>query len=443
MINRVVPHVLPEVLDTPLDSTHYLRAVTDMADQCAVVAHQAIYTDQQIKLVEKGMRIDSRLYDRLVQHKLSTAIDDNLTVENKVDIAALVAVAQTQCETQTLPLLLVEAIGGANHLLAPLRAVPLTEPIAFKLTVMREQHPDLYIHSIQMVLVAVFLGLRSKLPERNCVVLAAAALLHDLGALYMGPVWRDPDYKAEGLERTHLVAHPVTAMLLIRSQKIYPASIEKAVLEHHERMDGSGYPRGLMGEQISPMGRILLLAEVVTAFYEKYTDIPAQRLSLVLRLNHRKFPADLAAHILRLLPSDTIQEAENSAMQPLAENALAHIDILGQAFDEWARLRTQTRLPTPPSSNAIASASGFLDVRLSALEKALIEAGAHPRQQAQMVEQLQGDTQGLAEIALVGREALWQLHSIVHGCQRYFAQSSDQADTPAAQWCDWMQPKMP
>lgn len=43
------------------DSPHYLRALTDMADRRTVVAGAAIYTDNGIKLVEKGARIDSRL----------------------------------------------------------------------------------------------------------------------------------------------------------------------------------------------------------------------------------------------------------------------------------------------------------------------------------------------------------------------------------------------
>ena len=55
--------------------------------------------------------------------------------------------------------------------------------------------------------------------------------------------------------------------------------------------------RGEVGAQVAH----LLLSEVVAAFYEKYDDMPAQRLSLVLRLNHRKFPSALVAHILPLL----------------------------------------------------------------------------------------------------------------------------------------------
>ena len=280
----------------PADSPHYLRALTDMADQRAVVADAAIYTDNGIKLVDKGARIDSRLYDRLVQHKLREPIDRHLSVENPVDVPALLAAGQALIAEEPLPNLLAQALGTGARLLAPLRSMPLPAPIACKLTVMREQRPGLFVHSLQMMMVAVYLGLRSELSERECAALAAAALLHDVGVLHMDPAWSDPDHKMVGAQRKHLVAHPITAMLMIRDTGAYPRSVETAVLEHHERMDGSGYPRGLSGKDITPHGRILLLAEVVAAFYEKYDDMPAQRLSLVLRLNHRKFPSAGGPH---------------------------------------------------------------------------------------------------------------------------------------------------
>lgn len=79
------------------------------------------------------------------------------------------------------------------------------------------------------------------------------------------------------MQRKHLVAHPITAMLMVRDTQAYPKAAEVAevaVLEHHERMDGSGHPRGLAGADISPMGRLLMLAEVVAAFYETYQCLP-------------------------------------------------------------------------------------------------------------------------------------------------------------------------
>ena len=429
----------PFLAATAPDSPHYLRALTDMADRRAVVTQDAIYTDNGIKLVEKGARIDSRLYDRLVQHKLREPIDRHLTVENAVDVPALIAAGQDLAEQGVLPQMLAQALGSAGKLLAPLRSVSLPDPVAFKLTVMRDQRPGLFEHSLQMMMVAVFLGLKSGLSERDCVPLAAAALLHDAGVLHMDPSWMDPLNKVTGVQRKHLVAHPITSMLMLKDADVYPRSVEIAVLEHHERMDGSGYPRGLPGAEISPMGRILLLAEVVTAFYEKYTDMPAQRLSLVLRLNHRKFPAALVAHVLPLLQEDV---ARDSALMPLGADAPVQIDTLAGAFEQWEQLKAA--LP-PAARQEPGSVFAFADIRLQALQKALIEAGSHPRQQGDLLEQLQGDALGLAEVALVGREALWQLQSIVNACYRRWPQLTDRAspaDAAVADWCDWAMRKL-
>lgn len=429
----------PFLAATAPDSPHYLRALTDMADRRAVVTQDAIYTDNGIKLVEKGARIDSRLYDRLVQHKLREPIDRHLTVENAVDVPALIAAGQDLAEQGVLPQMLAQALGSAGKLLAPLRSVSLPDPVAFKLTVMRDQRPGLFEHSLQMMMVAVFLGLKSGLSERDCIPLAAAALLHDAGVLHMDPSWMDPLNKVTGVQRKHLVAHPITSMLMLKDAGVYPRSVEIAVLEHHERMDGSGYPRGLPGAEISPMGRILLLAEVVTAFYEKYTDMPAQRLSLVLRLNHRKFPAALVAHVLPLLQEDV---ARDSALMPLGADAPVQIDTLAGAFEQWEQLKAA--LP-PAARQEPGSVFAFADIRLQALQKALIEAGSHPRQQGDLLEQLQGDALGLAEVALVGREALWQLQSIVNACYRRWPQLTDRAspaDAAVADWCDWAMRKL-
>jgi hypothetical protein len=82
---------------------------------------------------------------------------------------------------------------------------------------------------------------------------------------------------------------------------------------------------------------------------------------------------------------------------------------------------------------------GFIDSRLRALSRVLAEAGAHPDQQSVVLTQLQGDDTGMAEIAVVGREALWQLQSIINASQRRWPPSLEHthpADIAAAQWCE-------
>ena len=45
----------------------------------------------------------------------------------------------------------------------------------------------------------------------------------------------------------------------------FPWPVAEIVLQHHERLDGSGYPRGLKGDEITPEARILIIADVVEA----------------------------------------------------------------------------------------------------------------------------------------------------------------------------------
>lgn len=434
------------------DSVHFLRAVTQLAEKDNVITHSAIYTDRGIKLVESGARIDSRLYDRLVQAPLREAIDHHLMVDNMVCIQSIEAEVMVQCETQGLVKRLVEALGGAGRLLAPLRFMPLPMPIAFKLTLMREQRPELYAHSLQMMLVALYLAIEAGWSERDCVPLAAAGLLHDIGMLYMPPAWTDPAHKLTLEERKQLVAHTVTAMWVLREQHAYPPAVQMAVLEHHECMDGSGYPRGLQREQISPMGQMLILAEVVSAFYEKYADLAGPRLSLMLRMNHRRYPPDLVEKILPLLAVDVDASLE---IGPLTAEVQAMGTLLGHNFASWQQLRAQ--MPTAAASAAAAPALAparapgakaaprpveramvWLDGRLKALEKELAQAGSHPKQLADLLGYLHGDVQGMAELALLHREAVWQLEAIAHGCLRRWPQLLERAgpmEQAVAGWC--------
>ncbi|ROR48257.1 HD domain-containing phosphohydrolase [Diaphorobacter sp. C33] len=413
--------------------SHYLRAITDMADRRTVVTQEALYTDRGIKLVDKGARVDSRLYDRLVKHKLRGSIDEHLAMDDMVSVQSIVQLAASQCEHDTLAYLLVHTLEGmtAEKLLAPVRALLLPPSLAFKLTVMREQHPVLFEHSVRMMLAAVYLGIKSGWSDRECVPLATAALLHDIGVLHMDPVWHDPANKMTAVGRQQLMAHPITAMLIIRGQNMFPRVVEQAVLEHHECMDGSGYPRGLQGDQISLMGQILMVAEVVAAFFEKYAnEAAAQRLSLTLRLNHRKFPAALIACLLPVLQIRAVQ----TDVQVTPADVERLIEQLSTAFGDW-----DTRRAGLPPEAAESEACAFVEQRLSALQKTLFEAGSHPQQQAEALQYLQGDEQGLAELALLGREALWQLQGIVdatHSRWLTLEHSPQAGDRAVVQWRD-------
>ncbi len=427
------------------DDTHYRQAFGEMCDDSVVSAQEAIYADNGTKLLDKGQRIDRELYARLVKHKLRRPIDQQIGVEGMVTTEGLVLLARDIAETGTLSRLLVAALGSSAPIVEPLSEVPLPPAIALKLTLMRDRYPGLLRQSLKTMLVALFLGTRAKLPPPKMAALAAAGLLHDLGMLHIDPAWLAPHRTMSAAERRHLRAHPVTSMILLRDQGLYAPESVAAVLEHHERLDGSGYPRGSRSASISPLGQILIVSELVAALAYKFGEAAPYRLSLVLRLNHRAFPATETGELLGLL-----QNAPLPASTPYStDDTRKHFIELGAAFDQWTACQALLDGGGPAGP-----AFAWMNARLAGLRRVLGGAGGHLEQPGYLLQQAGDEEAQLADAAILAREALWQLGAICREALQRWPTLAPPADGEApaeqrggdaavARWCHWVHEALP
>ncbi len=91
-----------------------------------------------------------------------------------------------------------------------------------------------------------------------------AGTIHDIGKISVPTeILSKPDQLTE-IEYSIVKIHPQTAYDILKEIEL-PWLVAQIVLEHHERMDGSGYPQGLSGKDILPETRILSVADVVEA----------------------------------------------------------------------------------------------------------------------------------------------------------------------------------
>ena len=130
------------------------------------------------------------------------------------------------------------------------------------------QHKNYLVsHAVRSSVYSVILGSALKLAPFRLIELAAAAVLHEIGMVKLPPQLYMAGRQLSPQERKSITAHPVLGYNLLKERQI-PLAVCLAALEHHERLNGSGYPRGLTGEKISLYSRIIMVAcsyDAVTA----------------------------------------------------------------------------------------------------------------------------------------------------------------------------------
>jgi PAS domain S-box-containing protein/putative nucleotidyltransferase with HDIG domain len=117
-------------------------------------------------------------------------------------------------------------------------------------------------HQERVALLAVAIAEEMELSEELIVSIRMAAKLHDVGKINVPAEILSKPGKLSRIEMEMIRVHPEVGHDILKSIA-FPFPISKIVLQHHERMDGSGYPTGAKGNNILMEARILAVADVV------------------------------------------------------------------------------------------------------------------------------------------------------------------------------------
>jgi HD-GYP domain-containing protein (c-di-GMP phosphodiesterase class II) len=160
-------------------------------------------------------------------------------------------------------------------------------------------------HTRRVALLAVQIGEHLGLSAGRLRCLAIGGLLHDMGKLSVpdeilqkpGPL-NDEEYEV-------IRRHPEWGRALIRELGGFPAGVDRLVMDHHERVDGQGYPRGLRGDSLDLETRILTVCDVYDALITKrvYRDAWSHEAAIGLLRSETgtAFDADCVAALVEVL----------------------------------------------------------------------------------------------------------------------------------------------
>lgn len=157
-------------------------------------------------------------------------------------------------------------------------------PDSYLIQVMEDVIEDLHGHVHRVSNLAVDLGGGLGLGEDDLDRLALAGVLHDVGKIHMDPGILGKPGPLDQTERDLMERHPELGFAMTRNR--LDPKIAEAILYHHERFDGLGYPFGLTADAIPILSRIVLVADAFDAMTSKRAYQPA-------------LPVDFAVHEIR------------------------------------------------------------------------------------------------------------------------------------------------
>lgn len=166
------------------------------------------------------------------------------------------------------------------------------------------QKDFLISHSMRSTVYAVGIGIELNLPFAKLVELGIACIIHELGMLKIPPQLYMNNRPLTTAQKKQIFKHPILGYDILKSYG-FPLSINLAVLEHHEKENGTGYPRKLTGEKTSMLAKIIAVTcsfEALTAPREhREAQSSHEAMIEIVQQSNKSYDATVAKALLNIL----------------------------------------------------------------------------------------------------------------------------------------------
>jgi HD-GYP domain-containing protein (c-di-GMP phosphodiesterase class II) len=169
---------------------------------------------------------------------------------------------------------------------------------------MRRFQNDLFTHAVNVCVLCLVIGTLDGF-DNEVSALGMGALLHDVGETRIPRnLLRKTDAYTDA-ERRLMEQHPPLGAMILQQSENIPEAAKRIVVEHHERIDGSGYPRGLRGAEISHFSQVVGITDAYDAMLAGRNQPRLQPIEVLRQLyfeaNRGAFDRELVERIIRCL----------------------------------------------------------------------------------------------------------------------------------------------
>lgn len=283
-----------------------------------------VYDQAGSKLLGKGYKITPDIKDKLISRVLKKPLETSISTETSLTADDLYSDAEELINNT----LFLQSFNPELKLdLYELKQLEIAPLASLLLTVQKNNSKDAYEHTLFMTLTARLIARKLNIDSEQIYDLTIASLLHDIGELYCAI----PDTRNLSLENwRNIMTHPIIGSSVVSQHMNYSPKVAQAILEHHERSDGSGYPNHFLADNLSDIGKVLIVAEAFSGIVRRHYDI--NNLITTLKLINHDYPTRQFGALIDLLYAVKGNDNTNIS-NPILENLLEQLKNLEEIMD--------------------------------------------------------------------------------------------------------------
>lgn len=322
---------------------YYVDHLTKVSANNKIILTEDVFNHRGVLVVKKGAAVDRNFAQKIAKHKLSKPLDNSIALSSTLNHRTSFEFFISRLDDMKLSDI-IRHNGMYNDALEAFHLLTRYVLVAQKLTVLAERMPDVFARSLLTAVMALGLCKELKLSPQMTEDVFLANVISDVGLLHINPIIVNKTGQYTPEEWKMMQGHVVIAKHFTDMVPDLPKAVGRAVLEHHERPDGSGYPFSKKASKLGVEGQILAMVDKVSGIYRKLVKDGPHCWTSVIAVMQLPSTADVAiVHngVMRLLKGFPVKyEAAFSEVEfrGLVKTCIEKRERLDLWFKEFARI---------------------------------------------------------------------------------------------------------
>lgn len=207
-----------------------------------------------------------------------------------------------------------------------MKAINDNDAIAVDINALKTSDEYTFKHSVDVATMSMIIAKKQGLDKKDVYHIGIAGLLHDMGKAQIPLEILNKPAKLTDEEFAVMKKHPLYGYNILKDKNDFPKTVSFAVLQHHEKMNGRGYPMGVASDKIVPYAKILSVADVYDALVTErpYKKAFSQRTAVEMIMSMTE-ELDITAmksfmNSVILYPVDSTVQLSNGELARVVEN---------------------------------------------------------------------------------------------------------------------------